>query len=252
LPVFLGLYRGVRNLAMEDKLNESFLWIPSLEGPVRPPDYRGMEWLTEGWSRDPSGGLLPIPDLGWETTLAFLTMPVILVLLQSFTMQTLQPPMDENATEEEKKSMETSQTVMKFLPLMIGFFSLSVPAGLTIYWFTSNLYTLTQSVVVKAYFRANPPKIDLPDYWETALSGDAENMSPEEKRKASEAGLRIGPTFEDLIVESKFHKLIVRKPLRTTTDALAMTSTTNAEIPEELAEWVKNGPRVEVVATARV
>jgi hypothetical protein len=65
LPVFLGLYRGVRNLAMEDKLNESLLLIPSLEGPVRPPDYRGMEWLNEGWSRDPSGGLLPIPDLGW-------------------------------------------------------------------------------------------------------------------------------------------------------------------------------------------
>jgi hypothetical protein len=50
-----------------------------LEGPVRPPDYGGMEWLTEGWSRDPSGSLLPILDLGWETTPAFLTMPVILV-----------------------------------------------------------------------------------------------------------------------------------------------------------------------------
>jgi YidC/Oxa1 family membrane protein insertase len=64
LPVFLGLYRGVRNLAMEDKLNEPFLWIPSLEGPVRPPDYRGMEWLTEGWSADPTGGCCPFPPWG--------------------------------------------------------------------------------------------------------------------------------------------------------------------------------------------
>jgi YidC/Oxa1 family membrane protein insertase len=190
--------------------------------------------------------------LGWETTLAFLTMPVVLVLLQSFTMQSLQPPMDENATEEEKKQMETSQTVMKFLPLMIGFFSLSVPAGLTIYWFTSNLYTLAQSVVVKAYFQANPPKIDLPDYWESALSGDSENMSAEDKRKASEAGIRVGPTFEDLIVESKFHKLIVRKPLRDSSYTGALVARSNAEIPEELAEWVRNGPRVEVVETARV
>lgn len=249
LPIFLGLYRGVRYLAIEDKLNEPFLWIPSLEGPVRPPDYRGMEWLTEGWLANPVGGL-PIPPLGWETTLAFLIMPVVLVLLQSYTMQSLQPPMDDNATDEEKKQMETSQTVLKFLPLMIGFFSLQVPAGLTIYWFTSNLYTLTQSVAVRAYFAANPPKMELPEYWESALSGDTESMSVEDRRKATEAGIRVGPSFEDLVLESKFHKLIVRKPLRTS--AVANGSTTSTDIPAELAEWVKSGPRVEVVETARV
>lgn len=245
LPIFLGLYRGVRYLAIEDKLNEPFLWIPSLEGPVRPPDYRGLEWLTEGWASNPDGGL-PIPQLGWETTLAFLIMPVVLVLLQSFTMQTLQPPVDENASEEEKQQLESSQTVLKFLPLLIGFFSLQVPAGLTIYWFTSNLYTLSQSLAVKAYFSANPPKIELPDYWESALSGDDENMTPEERRKASEAGIRVGPSFADLITEAKFHKLIVRKPLRSSATEVS------GEIPDELADWVKNGPRLEVIETARI
>jgi len=34
LPVLLGLYRGIRLLAQDGDLNEPFLWIPSLEGPV--------------------------------------------------------------------------------------------------------------------------------------------------------------------------------------------------------------------------
>jgi len=198
LPVLLGLYRGIRLLAMEGKLQEPFLWIPSLEGPVGPPDYRGTEWLTSGWTQDGVTGY-PIPAMGWETTLAFLAMPLLLVALQTFTLNALQPPVDENMSEEEAQTFQTTQTVFKFLPLMLGFFALQVPAGLTIYWVTTNLFTLTQSLAVKAYFKANPPKINLPEYWDSLSSDKAvEDMTPEEKRMAVEAGLRVGPTMEDL------------------------------------------------------
>jgi YidC/Oxa1 family membrane protein insertase len=197
LPVLLGLYRGIRNLAQDGVLKESFLWIPSLEGPVSPPDFRGMEWLTANWSAGIDGGL-PTPQLGWETTLAFLIMPVILVLGQSLTMSILTPPTDdENMSDDEKEQLEKSQVVLKFLPLMIGYFSLQVPAGLTIYWFTSNLFSLTQSLVIRQYYAANPPEIELPEYWD-ALE-DMENMSPEEKRAASAAGLNVAPTFDSLV-----------------------------------------------------
>ena len=198
LPVLLGLYRGIRLLAMEGKLQEPFLWIPSLEGPVSPPKFRGMDWLTSGWTTDAVSGY-PIPPLGWETTLAFLALPLLLVVLQSFTLNILQPPMDENMSEEEANTMQSTQLVFKFLPLMLGLFSLQVPAGLTIYWVTTNLFTLAQSLAVRAYFAANPPEINLPDYWDT-LSSDknVEDMSPEEKRQAAQAGLAVGPTMEDL------------------------------------------------------
>jgi YidC/Oxa1 family membrane protein insertase len=46
LPIFLGLYRGVRLLAIDGEIDEPFLWIPSLQGPVGPPDFRGLDWLT--------------------------------------------------------------------------------------------------------------------------------------------------------------------------------------------------------------
>jgi YidC/Oxa1 family membrane protein insertase len=247
IPVFLGLYRGVRLLAMDNQLNEPFLWIPSLEGPVSPPSYSGLDWILKGWTASSDGGFPFEPQMGWETTLAFLIMPVVLVVLQSTTMKILQPPVDENMTDDEKKQMETTQTVFKFLPLLIGFFSLQVPAGLTIYWFTSNIFTLTQTLGVRAYFAANPPKIELPDYWESAL-GDGDNMTPEERRKISEAGIRVGPTFEDLIDESKFHSLITRAPIRSESRAWqrAVSSGAENELPADLRTWVQSGsPSVE-------
>eukprot|EP00567_Pseudictyota_dubia_P008154 CAMPEP_0197464850 /NCGR_PEP_ID=MMETSP1175-20131217/64235_1 /TAXON_ID=1003142 /ORGANISM="Triceratium dubium, Strain CCMP147" /LENGTH=445 /DNA_ID=CAMNT_0043000851 /DNA_START=221 /DNA_END=1558 /DNA_ORIENTATION=+ len=239
IPIFLGLYRSVTLLAKDGQLQEPFLWIPSLEGPVTAPTYRGLEWLTEGWTSTAGG--FPTPSLGWETTLAFLAMPLILVLGQSLTMNILQPPMDENMSEEEKDQFEKSQLLLKFLPLMIGFFSLQVPAGLTIYWFTSNAFTLSQSLAVKAYYKANPPKIELPEYWD-ALD-DVDSMTPEERRAAAAAGINAGPKFEDLLDEAKFHYVVQRHPLRESSPAWERAQANGSQIPEELAGWV-NGASV--------
>lgn len=196
LPVLLGLYRGIRNLAQDGVLKEPFLWIPSLEGPVSPPDFNGLDWLTAGW--ETINGI-PTPQLGWETTLAFLIMPVVLVLGQSITMNVMSPPVDaENMTPEEANAAESTKGVLKFLPLLIGYFSLQVPAGLTIYWFTTNLFTLSQSLAIKAYYRANPPVIDLPEFW-SSLDKDLDSMSPDEKRAAAEAGINMAPAFASLI-----------------------------------------------------
>ena len=207
LPIFLGLYRGVRLLAIDGELDEPFLWIPSLQGPVTAEsDYRGLDWLTQGWQHLSDGSW--VPSLGWETTLAFMIMPVVLVLGQSLSMQILTPPIDDSMGQEEKEQMEKSQVILKFLPLLIGFFSLQVPAGLTIYWFTSNFFTLAQSLAVRAYYKANPPKIELPDYWD-ALE-DMDRMSPEEKRKAAEAGISVGPKWEDLVTGALSFVVICR------------------------------------------
>lgn len=238
LPVFLGLYRGVRYLALEGELDEKFLWIPSLAGPVSPPDFRGLDWITQGWTT--IDGTLT-PPLGWETTLSFMIMPVVLVLLQSATMRILQPPLDEGMDEKEKETMQSTQTALKFLPLLIGFFSMQVPAGLTIYWFASNLFTVTQSLAVRAYYEKNPPKIELPEYWEKAMDGDNldfATMTPEERRKASEAGLRLGPTLADMKTESKFHVYVERRSFREETPAWKRVQEQGVPtVPEELRAW---------------
>jgi YidC/Oxa1 family membrane protein insertase len=252
LPIFLGLYRGIRLLALDGEIQEPFLWIPSLQGPVTAEtDYRGLDWLLKGWVENPdaatNGGFLFTPSLGWETTLAFLVMPVVLVLLQTATMRSLAPPApDDGMDQAAKETMDRTQSILKFLPLMIGFFSLQVPAGLTIYWFTSNIFTLTSSLAVKAYFKANPPKINLPEYWDSALSAEKDfaDMTPEERRQAMEAGIRIGPTMEELVEESKFHFYVDRRNAR----LLALQAAGSANVggasgvPGDMKEWVEAAP----------
>lgn len=266
LPIILGLYRGVRLLALDGKLDEQFLWIPSLEGPVTAAtDYRGLDWLVKGWTQIEGTWT---PSLGWETTLAFCVMPVVLVLGQKLTMEVLAPP-DMNAGTEEKdeadmtpdeikakSSEDSTKIVLKLLPLLIGFFSLQVPAGLTIYWFTSNFFTLAQAVGVRKYYEANPPQIELPDYWD-ALDDLDETKSPEERRAAAKAGLAKGPSMDDWITKANFHTLVEREPLRETSsswqrlvqaaaDADADAGATGHDgstaphlvVPEEFQAWV--------------
>eukprot|EP00578_Thalassiosira_sp_NH16_P014100 CAMPEP_0181106112 /NCGR_PEP_ID=MMETSP1071-20121207/16357_1 /TAXON_ID=35127 /ORGANISM="Thalassiosira sp., Strain NH16" /LENGTH=447 /DNA_ID=CAMNT_0023189495 /DNA_START=144 /DNA_END=1487 /DNA_ORIENTATION=- len=242
IPIFLGLYRSVTRLAAEGRLDEPFLWIPSLQGPVSAENnYRGMEWLTEGWVDG-------VPSMGWEATLPFLIMPVVLVLMQSATMSVLAQPDDESASAEEQEQMANTKNILKFLPLMIGFFSLQVPAGLTIYWFTSNLFTVSQSLIIRGYYAANPPKIELPDYWDALDKGD--EMSADEKREAAMAGLSTGPSFDQLMDEARYHYVVKRDPLRADSEAWSrIESAGSKSIPEEMKSWVGDAPKVEEPVT---
>ena len=139
LPVFIGLYRALSNAAAEHLLDDGFYWIPSLGGPTSIAarnDGNGFAWLwpfVDGH-----------PPLGWYETGCYLVLPVLLVVSQ-FVSQTIispQPKTDDPAQQQ-------SQAILKFLPFMIGFFSLNVPAGLTLYWFFNNIITTAQTVVLR-------------------------------------------------------------------------------------------------------
>lgn len=50
IPVFIGLYRAVLNLAKDNKLDEPFLWLPNLEGPTYGADpTHGSDWILKNW-----------------------------------------------------------------------------------------------------------------------------------------------------------------------------------------------------------
>ncbi|KAL1510465.1 hypothetical protein AB1Y20_006771 [Prymnesium parvum] len=134
IPIFIGLYQALLALAKENLLAEPFLWIPSLEGPSR--DYtEGIKWLTEGWSNG-------APPLGWHDTLCYLVLPVALVISQYLSTALLTPKTDDPAQQQ-------SQAILKFLPLMIGWFSLNVPSGLGLYWLVNNAVTTLTTVLIR-------------------------------------------------------------------------------------------------------
>ncbi len=135
IPIFIALYRSLINLANNADFNEPFLWLPSLAGPLY-GQQRGMDWLTANWADG-------VPSLGWHDTVAFLTIPVILVVTQSISQRMLSPP-----TPDDPKAAQT-QRILKYLPFMVGYFSLSVPAGLGLYWITNNLISTSISLAIK-------------------------------------------------------------------------------------------------------
>lgn len=140
IPVFIGLYRAVLDLANNNKLDEAFLWLPSLEGPVYGADpTKGSAWLFDGWVNG-------VPSLGWEDTTAFLVLPVVLVVSQFLSMELM-------ATPETK---DQQPAFLKVLPLMIGWFSLNVPSALCVYWVTNNVITTATSVIIRNSLKMEP------------------------------------------------------------------------------------------------
>lgn len=135
LPIWIALYRSVLNLASDNLLNESFLWLPSLQGPVAKSGLGLDTWL------------FPLqngaPPIGWHDALCYLILPVILVATQSYSQKLISPPVDD-------PSQQGVQRVLKFMPLLIGWFSLNVPSGLGVYWVTNNILSTAQTLFIRS------------------------------------------------------------------------------------------------------
>ncbi|KAI7837771.1 hypothetical protein COHA_008401 [Chlorella ohadii] len=169
IPIFIGLYRALSNVADEGLLTDGFFWIPSLAGPTTVNG--GLGWLTS-WE----GGA---PQLGWADTGAYLVLPILLIVSQVsmgttgvlctcvccyivfllalpillivsqyFSQKVISPPQSNDPAQQQ------TAAILKFLPLMIGYFSLNVPSGLTLYWFANNLITTAQQLYLRNKFGA--------------------------------------------------------------------------------------------------
>lgn len=143
---------------------------------------RGMEWLTQNWVDG-------VPSLGWHDTIAFLTIPIILIATQTVSQRMLSPP-----TPDDPKAQQT-QAILKYLPFMVGYFSLSVPAGLGVYWITNNLITTAISLTIKEKFKKNPIVYDV-DVDPKDLGYDPAAVAMEFDEMLAEAKLHLQPSRE--------------------------------------------------------
>ncbi|XP_010470048.1 PREDICTED: inner membrane protein ALBINO3, chloroplastic isoform X2 [Camelina sativa] len=145
IPVWIGLYQALSNVANEGLFTEGFFWIPSLGGPTSIAARQsgsGVSWLfpfVDGH-----------PPLGWYDTAAYLVLPVLLIASQYVSMEIMKPPQTDDPAQKN------TLLVFKFLPLMIGYFALSVPSGLSIYWFTNNVLSTAQQVYLRKLGGAKP------------------------------------------------------------------------------------------------
>lgn len=147
MPILFGLYSALIVLGNELR-GQGFFWIPDLGIP----EYTGgLSWITQFFRAGTEWpvGYEYLQMSGYALLVAYLILPILLVVSQ-FAMQKWMTPATPT-TGDQPGMMQQLPLMMTF---MFGFFTLQVPAGLTLYWVTSNfLQMLQQWAVTSDRFR---------------------------------------------------------------------------------------------------
>jgi YidC/Oxa1 family membrane protein insertase len=155
MPIWIALYWALFHLAAAPEAGghpefaKPFLWIANLGQP---------EFKPENFPHQ-----LPI--------LAILT-----GVTQWITTKMAQQP----TTDPQQQMMNS---VMQYMPVMFVFFSLSVPAGLVLYWVASNLYQMVQQYFITGWGQLVPARAPAAD----AAGGRGAAPRPSPNRPASNA-----------------------------------------------------------------
>lgn len=139
IPIFWGLFRSLTDAASSGTLSEGFYFIPSLSGPVSAAQRAsgaGISWL---YPLLPNGE----PPIGWDEASRYLVLPLLLVIAQFISTAVITP---KKTPEEIKEANPTVQLLIKVLPLLIGWFSLNLPSGLGLYYFSNTVFTTGQQL----------------------------------------------------------------------------------------------------------
>jgi len=187
LPVFWGLYRALINGSVDGAFVEPFWWVPSLAGPVYdkfPGNTGGISWL---WPLNETGE----PPIGWHSAQLYLILPVVLVVSQ-YVSSVLLPPTPVDSSDEESESAKNTKVLLKVLPLMVGYFSLTLPAGMGLYWLANNVFTTATTYYLKEMGGAQVavPKLEKPKLkLGTAIRSAGASAASEQPDMAAEASV---------------------------------------------------------------
>ena len=165
MPVLIALYYVFTNFAHHAEVAAHFLWIPNLN------DNPSHHLLIAG---------LPIPAV------AYLVFPLLAALTTLVQSRMLQMPAAPNPTEQERQTQQMQRTMVWLSPLMIGWFSLNVPAGLGLYWFVGNCVSIIQQSFVVGWGNVIPARF-------RSGSGDAPSAPSKSQGNNPKSGPPNGP-----------------------------------------------------------
>lgn len=173
MPIWFALFRVLRGAASAEEIVDSGI----------PAGSELYQHLVEG------GGRFLGMDLGFEpatiystdglvATIPYLLLMALMVAVQ-FVQQWHAQPRDGRPQDKQAQQM---QTITKFMPLFIGFISWNFPAGLTLYWATSNIFRLgQQAMIFRMDGRPAPPPKDEPK--ESPPTGEEGQTKPQGSAK---------------------------------------------------------------------
>ncbi|HEV2036523.1 MAG TPA: YidC/Oxa1 family membrane protein insertase [Candidatus Dormibacteraeota bacterium] len=137
LPILTALYYVFRDFATHGHGAAPFLFISNLN------DYPNHHLLIAG---------LPIPEL------QYLILPILAAVTTLVQSRMLQMPPLPNPTEQELQTQQMQRTMILLSPLMIGYFAITVPAALGLYWFIGNCVSIIQQSFVVGWGNVLPKR----------------------------------------------------------------------------------------------
>jgi YidC/Oxa1 family membrane protein insertase len=164
MPILFGLYAAL--VAIGPNLaNANFFWIPDLGFPSYS---QGMSWLTESFQ---SGD--------WATLISYLILPILLMISQFIMQKWMTPAMPQAQGDSDNPTAGMTKQLTYMMTFMFGFFTLQVPAGLTLYWVTSNLLQMLQQwLITNDRFGFGKPTPKLTVATATAGNGSSTSSKP--------------------------------------------------------------------------
>lgn len=168
LPILTALYYVFQGFAHAAKGPAHFLFIPNLND--NPNHHLLMSIPLFGTNVG-----IPSPE--------FLVFPLLAAATTFVQTKMLQMPPAPNLTEQEAQAQQMQKMMVWMSPLMIGWFALSVPAGLGLYWFIGNCVGIIQQYFVVGWGNLLPRRKDAP-------GSTASNLKA---RGSAKGGPDIGP-----------------------------------------------------------
>ena len=141
MPILIGLYRAI--LIVLGATPQAMLELTERV-------YAGIDL----------GNMLPIANkVGWLNLAQpdpLLILPVLVFATSFVSQRVLTPPKKENKNDKKPKQDDNpmagmTQTMQYTMPIMFGFFALSFPAGLSIYWIITSFITFMMGLYTRRH-----------------------------------------------------------------------------------------------------
>lgn len=185
MPIWFGLFWVLQDPLI---LDESGALVPGAAHPVDPASALGTT-LLDGADKLFLGMNLQLSPaaalgLGLATAIPYLVIIILMVATQ-YVQQWHAMYGQERPTNQPGAGAQ--QAITKVMPLFIGFVSWNFPAGLVLYWATSNLFRLgQQALIFKIDGRPTMPPVDE----EEEGKNDKDAAAGEEPRPKPQPGNR--------------------------------------------------------------
>lgn len=140
MPVLFALYQALYAVAGAQLVPDTqrvFIWIPDLFYPTLAV---GTSWIGESFTTQ-----------NWGKLLAYASLPIIMLVTQLALQKMSQAPKAKNGGKTQDPQTQMMGQMMFFMPIMFGYITLGLPAGLTLYWTISNILSIVQQYFVAGW-----------------------------------------------------------------------------------------------------